>query len=217
LAARLDQVSGSGRHNFLSQLEKWRPQLFYAWRRETDEVMSGDFLPLAVALGEVRAPTCEVTVLYSELRKPLLRYLVCLGLSGDEAQDIVQDAFVSLQRHVTSGGSQENIRSWLFRVAHNRARNHQKSFHRRFAEPFDAELHVVSDAATPEHLVLEKEKFRRLEIALRSLTKDERECLSLRAAGLRYREVSEVLAIPTSTVADTVDRAVRKLAGKCNV
>lgn len=198
-------------------LEKWRSQLFYAWRREIPGTMSGDILPVAVSLAEVGAPTCEVTALYSELRQPLLRYLVCLGLSGDEAQDIVQDTFVSLQRHIASSGSRENIRSWVFRVAHNRARNHQKSFHRRFAESLDAELHVASDAATPEHLVLEKEKFRRLEMALRSLSKEERECLSLRAAGLRYREVGEVLAIPTSTVADTVDRAIRKLAGKCNV
>lgn len=179
--------------------------------------MSGDFLPLAVSLSRVETRTCEVTVLYRELRKPLLRYLVCLGLSSDEAQDVVQDAFVTLQRHVTSGGSQENIRSWVFRVAHNRARNHQSSYHRRFAESFDTELHAVSDATTPEQLVLEKEKFRRLAKALSLLTKDERECLSLRAAGLRYREIGEVLGIPKSTVADTVDRTVRKLAGKCNV
>lgn len=197
--------------------EKRRPHLFYAWRRDTDGAMSGDFLPLAVTLSQAGTPSCEVTVLYRELRVPLLRYLVCLGLSSDEAQDVVQDAFVALQRHVTGGGSQENIRSWVFRVAHNRARNQQSSYHRRFAEPFDSELHVVSDATTPERLVLEKEKVRRLASALRSLTKDERECLSLRAAGLRYREIGEVLGVPTSTVADTVDRTIKKLAGKCHV
>jgi len=179
--------------------------------------MSGDLLPLAVSLSSVEARTFEVTNLYSELRKPLLRYLVCLGLSSDEAQDVVQDAFVALQGHVNSGGSQENIRSWVFRVAHNRARNHQSGYHRRFSEPFGAELHAISDATTPERLLLEKEKFRRLANALRALTKDERDCLFLRAAGLRYREIGEVLGIPTSTVADIVDRTVRKLAGKCNV
>ena len=42
----------------------------------------------------------EARALYQELRKPLLRYLVCLGISVDEAQDVVQDAFVSLQRHL---------------------------------------------------------------------------------------------------------------------
>ena len=179
--------------------------------------MSGDFLPLAVSLSQLKTRSSEVTVLYRELRKPLLRYLVCLGLSSDEAQDVVQDAFVALQRRAASLGSQENIRSWVFRVAHNRARNHQSSYYRRFSESLDADLHRVSDATTPEQLVLEKEKFRRLARALHSLTKSERECLSLRAAGLRYREIGEVLGVPTSTVADTVDRAIRKLAGKCNV
>ena len=75
--------------------------------------MSGDSLPLALPLASVAADACEVTVLYRELRKPLLRYLVCLGLSGDEAQDVVQDAFLSLHRHLASGGSQDNIRGWV--------------------------------------------------------------------------------------------------------
>jgi RNA polymerase sigma-70 factor (ECF subfamily) len=179
--------------------------------------MSGDFLHLAVSLAELSTPAREVTALYSEMRKPLLRYLVCLGLSGDEAQDVVQDAFLNLQRHVASGGSQENLRSWLFRVAHNRARNHQNSYHRRFAEPLDAEIHSYPGSDTPEHLVLQREKFRRLDKALRSLARDERECLSLRAAGLRYREIGEILGLPTSTVAGTVERTIRKLAEKCNV
>ena len=100
--------------------------------------MSGESVPLALPLARLATDKCEVTTLYRELRKPLLRFLVCLGLSADEAQDVVQDAFVSLQRHLAAGGSQENIRSWLFRVAHNGARNRQKSYERRFSEPLDA-------------------------------------------------------------------------------
>jgi len=53
--------------------------------------------------------------------------------------------------------------------------------------------------------------------AIRLLSASERECLLLRAAGLRYREIGEVLGIATSTVSDTVDRAIKKLAEKCNV
>jgi RNA polymerase sigma-70 factor (ECF subfamily) len=146
-----------------------------------------------------------------------MRYLVCLGLSADEAQDVVQDAFVSLHRHLASGGSQENIRSWLFRVAHNGARNRQLTYDRRFGEPLDPDLDSISEEATPEQVVLEKEKFRRLGKAILLLTESERECLLLRAAGLRYREISEVRGIPTSTVGETVERAIKKLAEKCNV
>ena len=159
----------------------------------------------------------QVTTLYHEVRKPLMRYLVCLGLSTDEAQDVVQDTFLALHRHIASGGSQENIRGWVFRVAHNQARNRQTSYERRFASPLNPEADSFLHEATPERAVLDKERFRKLGKAIRLLADSERECLLLRAAGLRYREIGEVLAIPTSTVADTLDRAIKKLAEECNV
>ena len=179
--------------------------------------MSGDSAPLALPLWRFAAGNCEATTLYRELRKPLLRYLVCLGLSNDEAQDVVQDAFLGLHRHMASGGDQENIRSWLFRVAHNQARNRQKSYERRLSAPLEARTDSTLDEATPERALLEKEKFGRLGRAIRQLPEPERECLLLRAGGLRYREIGEVLEIPTSTVADTVARAIKKLAEECNV
>jgi RNA polymerase sigma-70 factor, ECF subfamily len=179
--------------------------------------MSGDSIPLALPLARFAANNREATILFGELRIPLLRYLVCLGLSHDEAQDVVQDAFLSLHRHLSSGGSQDNIRSWLFRVAHNQARNHQTSYHRRFADPLEPAAGILLDEATPERALIEKEKFQRLSAAIRVLAHSERECLLLRASGLRYREIGEVLGIATSTVADTVERAIKKLAEKCNV
>src|SRR5438876_7230223 len=117
--------------------------------------MSGNSLPLALPLSRLATGESEVTTLYRELRKPLLRYLVCLGLSRDEAQDVVQDAFLSLQRHLASNGTQENIRGWLFRVAHNQARNRQTSYHRRFSEPLEGEMDFLADEATPEQRLLE--------------------------------------------------------------
>ena len=179
--------------------------------------MNDDSVPLTLPLLRLAAGSSEVTTLYRELRNPLLRYLVCLGLSSDDAQDVVQDVFLSLQQHLASDRTQENVRGWLFRVAHNQARNRQTSYHRRFSEPLDREMDFVADDATPEQQVLEKEKFRRLAAAIRLLTEPERECLLLRAGGLRYREIGEVLGMAVSTVGDTVDRAIKKLAESCNV
>jgi RNA polymerase sigma-70 factor (ECF subfamily) len=179
--------------------------------------MSGDSFPFALPISRFAANTREATTLFEELRKPLLRYLVSLGLSPDEAQDVVQDAFLSLQRSMASGVSQQNVRAWLFRVAHNAARNRQRSYHRRFAAPLEEGALEIAGPSTPELAVLQKEKYRKLGAAIKSLGESERECLLLRAEGLRYREIGEVLGLATSTVADTVDRAVRKLAEKCNV
>jgi len=179
--------------------------------------MSGDGFPLPLPVSSFATSAREATTLFEELRKPLLRYLVCLGLSADEAQDVVQDAFLNLHRSRAAGGAHENARAWLFSVAHNQARNRQKSYHRRFGAPLEDGALELLDESTPEHAVLKKEKFRRLASAIRTLTEGERECLLLRAEGLRYREIGEVLEMATSTVADTVDRAVKKLAEKCNV
>jgi len=179
--------------------------------------MTGESMPIALPFSRLAAGSCEVTSLYRELREPLLRYLVCLGLSKDEAQDVVQDTFLSLHRHLTAGGAQNNIRGWVFRVAHNQARNRQGSYYRRFAEPLDPQFDAMLDEITPERVVLEKEKFQRLVKAVASLTDSERECLLLRAAGLRYREIGEALSISTSTVGDTVERAIRKLTETLDV
>jgi RNA polymerase sigma-70 factor, ECF subfamily len=179
--------------------------------------MNGDSIPIAFPFSRLASDGCEVTALYRALHKPLLRYLICMGLSTDEAQDAVQDAFLRLHRHLASGGSQENIRSWVFRVAHNQARNRLGGYDRRFGEPLDVEIAMILDQKTPERVVLEKEKFRQLRKAIRQLTESERECLLLRAEGLRYREIGDVLEISTSTVGETVSRAIKKLAEKCNV
>jgi RNA polymerase sigma-70 factor (ECF subfamily) len=179
--------------------------------------MSGDSISMALPFSRLNTGASEVNTLYRELREPLLRYLICLGLSHDEAQDVVQDTFLSLHRHLNAGGAQDNIRGWIFRVAHNQTRNRQGSYLRRFGEPLDTDTETIRDETTPERVVLEKEKLRRLSKAIASLSPSERECLLLRSAGLRYREIGETLGIATSTVGDTVERAIRKLTEICNV
>jgi len=179
--------------------------------------MTGESLQIALPFSRLTSEAGKVTSLYLELREPLLRYLVCLGLSKDEAQDVVQEAFLSLHLHLTAGRPQENIRGWLFRVAHNHARNYQGSYHRRFAEPLDPYFAPMLDETTPERMVLEKEKFHRLAKTIAALTDFERECLLLRAAGLRYREIGEALGMATSTVGGTVERAIRKISEKLDV
>ena len=67
--------------------------------------MSGESFPLNLPLPRFATDSCEATDLYRELRKPLLRYLAGLGLSTEEAQDVVQDAFLSLHKHLAERGS----------------------------------------------------------------------------------------------------------------
>src|SRR3954451_11362512 len=59
--------------------------------------------------------------LFDQLRRPLLRYLSGFGLPVHEAEEIVQDVFLALFRHLKGGRSEDNLRGWIFRVGHNLA------------------------------------------------------------------------------------------------
>jgi len=177
---------------------------------------AGKLQPRVVLLVEKPMSAKPIPVMsHEELRPPLIRYLSSLGLSHDECQDVAQEAFLKLHRHVTAAGAEDNPRSWLFRVAHNEARNRQKMYERRYGSPIDGV--DAPGPSDPERELLDRERYRRLDEAMRALPEMERQCLVLRGEGLRYREIAEVLGSSTSTVADMVERAIRKLAEKCNV
>src|SRR5271154_100030 len=64
---------------------------------------------------------CEVMDLFEEFRNPLLRYVLSFGISVHDAEEVTQEVFLSLFRHLQLGRSRKNLRGWIFRVAHNLA------------------------------------------------------------------------------------------------
>ena len=179
--------------------------------------MSDDSVPLVLPLLRFATGSCEATTLYRELRKPLLRYLVCLGLSATKRRTSFRMPSLACNATWLRAARKRTFAAGCFASRIIRPEIARIAIDRRFGEPLDDGMDSIADQATPEQAVLEKEKFSRLGKAIRLLTESERECLLLRAGGLRYREIGEVLGIPTSTVGDTVDRAIKKLAEKCNV
>src|SRR5262245_21502189 len=67
----------------------------------------------------IRELKSHVTLLFKELREPLYRYLLCLGVRSPQAEEIIQESFLRLYKHLHGGGSCEYERGWVFRVAHN--------------------------------------------------------------------------------------------------
>jgi RNA polymerase sigma-70 factor (ECF subfamily) len=75
-------------------------------------------------------------------------------------------------------------------------------------------LEVTRSSAQNDHekTMLERERRKLLREAVMNLTPLQRECLHLRAEGLRLREIADLLRISISTVADATRRASVKLA-----
>src|SRR6202453_5528516 len=80
--------------------------------------------PASTSTGASPKPSeneCEVIHLFEEFRNPLLRYVVSRGLSLHDGEEIIQEVFLALFRHLQLGKSRRNLRGWVFRVAHNLA------------------------------------------------------------------------------------------------
>jgi DNA-directed RNA polymerase specialized sigma24 family protein len=61
----------------------------------------------------------EVMNLFDLFRNPLLRYALSFGIPVHDAEEVVQEVFLSLFRHLQLRRSRKNLRGWIFRVAHN--------------------------------------------------------------------------------------------------
>ncbi len=155
----------------------------------------------------------QVIELYDQLRPPLLGYLISINLMPQEADDIIQDTFLQLHRFLGSNGKLKNPRSWVFSVAHNLATNLRKRERRLISANGEPEPSIDGGNTnpSPEDIFLHNERFRCLEVALSQLTEHQQACLQLRAEGLRYREIAEVLGMKVSAVSETLKRAVLRL------
>jgi RNA polymerase sigma-70 factor (ECF subfamily) len=176
-------------------------------------------LPLAVRSASAPFPArpdleSEVVSLFDQLRSPLLRYVLSIGMRMQEAEEIVQDVFLSLYRHVRIGRSRSNLRGWLFRVAHNLALKQRESSRRELgsaAGSGDMAERRSDPAPDPEEQMVRGERRKRLMAVLHALPEQDQACLYLRAEGLRYREIADVLDISLGSVSISLTRSLARL------
>jgi RNA polymerase sigma-70 factor, ECF subfamily len=158
----------------------------------------------------------RVLEVFDESKDQLYRYLLCLHLRPEEADDTIQETFLRLYQHLSAGRPESNLRGWLFRVAHNLAMNHHKSETYR-PQLSDADWErategVCSPSPNPETRLLDQERAQQLETALANLSPQQRQCLYLRSEGFRYQEIAKILGISVSSVAEFLRRAIQRLS-----
>jgi RNA polymerase sigma-70 factor (ECF subfamily) len=156
----------------------------------------------------------DVVALFDGFRERLLRYLLSLGLTIPDGEEVVQEVFLSLFQHLQRGKSRRNLHGWLFRVAHN------LGLRRRYRNRRDSEVLTgagtedlaVDPALGPEDLLLNGQARQRLLAVVRALAEQDRRCLSLRAEGLRYREIAQILDMSLGAVSLSLARSLARIA-----
>jgi RNA polymerase sigma-70 factor (ECF subfamily) len=174
---------------------------------------------LGKVLQKAADPTCsamegDVIQLFDEYRSRLLRYILSFGLSVPDGEEIVQEVFLSLFRHLQLGKPRDNLRGWLFRVAHNLSLKTREANQTRVdsEELSDAVAGRQADPAPgPEQQLASRQRRQTLLAVVHALPARDQYCLQLRAEGLRYREIAQVLDMSLGAVAISLSRSIARL------
>jgi len=156
-------------------------------------------------------PHLVVEALYEKHLDEVHRYLLRIGVRADLARELCQESFVRLFLALRAGKRIRNPRAWLFTVAHNSGID---SIHASLRDdPLDPAMATLLSAhePSPEQELLASERAERVRRAVRDLPASERHCMHLRAEGLRYREIADVLGLSTTAIAESMARSVKRI------
>jgi RNA polymerase sigma-70 factor, ECF subfamily len=150
--------------------------------------------------------------LYATMRTSLIGYAYQVVGSTGDSEDLVQVAFLKLFDHLKRESKILNVRSWLYRVVHNLAIDHvrRRGVHESAVAGWMAERTLSDKPTSAENELIQQQRV----AGYMSLLNDrERECLTLRAEGLSYQEVGEVLGISHKAVSVYLVRGLKKVRG----
>lgn len=151
-----------------------------------------------------------VSALFGEHYAPLVRYARRRLENLESAEDIVQEALMSLYQALRAGKQIENPRAWIFCVVHRQVSRRLYDSRRELQA-----LRELGQNQEPENpdWVLEGLDFRRADAReiLDVLSKREEEVLFMRMGAMKYREIADELRISISSVNTLLARAVTKL------
>ena len=145
-------------------------------------------------------------------------YQLSLNLLNDhnEALDLSQEVFLRVFRTIHSFRGHSSLRTWIYRIVVNQARNRQRWWRRRHrSQQVSLDQHIQEHGDLPEavdhgpdRVVRQKQIGERIREALDRLPFDQKTAIVLREIdGLSYDEIGFSLGIAVGTVKSRLARA----------
>jgi RNA polymerase sigma-70 factor (ECF subfamily) len=149
-------------------------------------------------------------------------YQLAFHLLADhnDALDLSQDVFLQVFRMLPRFRGQSTLKTWIYRIVVNQARNRQRWWRRRRrADLVSLDDHLkhcgdleATHEVLPDRLLASKETAARIWAAMEQLPFDQRTALVLREIdGLRYEEIAFTLNVAVGTVKSRLTRARQAL------
>src|SRR5687767_2375097 len=175
-----------------------------------------------------RSDPAAFETLVNERSGEIYGLLYRLTENAEEARDLTQETFLRAFQSIGQFRGESDLRTWIYRIAINQARNRWRWWRRRHR---DSTVSIdAADAAgnsaliaqlssgnssNPEHGALAHERERALRKALSGLRRVYREAVVLRdIEGFAYEEIAVALDISVGTVKSRLARGRQELRRK---
>lgn len=151
----------------------------------------------------------ELEELYRTTYTTVVRFLYRKVWDADRAHDLAQEVFIRAMSH-----KPEKPRAWLFAVAANLARDEARAAVRRKRHLTLLKDDPITQPSMPQaadEAVEDDERRTKVDGALATLTKRDREVLLLWDAGMSYPEIAQQTGLAVGAVGTTLARARKRL------
>jgi RNA polymerase sigma factor (sigma-70 family) len=143
----------------------------------------------------------------NEKLKVVYGYLLKMGATKEDAEDIIQDTAYKFLQYIDSIKIM-NIQSWLFKVAVNQYYDLTRKKNRRQDIMLRFNIQELFDEATPEKVLLQHELGREINELLKSLKPKHRQFLLLKySTGLKNNEIARLYSMKEGSVKTILHRA----------
>jgi RNA polymerase sigma factor (sigma-70 family) len=164
-------------------------------------------------LSQLEESRRQFLALVNDVRPDLHRYCARMTGSIADGEDIVQETLARAYYELPELKEIPAMRSWLFRIAHNRALDYLRRYERRMGEPLEVAAEIAAEDATEPDIALARQEAVRGAISqFLELAPAQRSCVILKEV-LDYslEEIATMLELSVSAVKAALHRGRKRL------
>ena len=157
-------------------------------------------------VAELRATREQFLTLVADVRPQLHRYCARMTGSVADGEDVVQDTLARAYYALAELDAIPPLRPWLFRIAHNRAIDHNRRYERRMRDPLDDGA-LLATTPDPESSLAHDEAIRAAVSLFLELPPAQRSCVILKdVLGHSLDEIAAILEMTVPAVKAALHR-----------